>query len=84
MTKPKSECRACGRIEGHYLNCPNSPRPNEIIIPAFEPEMDSVCLEDGCEEPTKSSRAKYCAEHSTPTAYVMRSQRKNAEKENAE
>lgn len=80
MTRPKAECKKCGRAEGHYLNCPASPRPNEIIVPAFDPPAeDSICAEPGCEDPRKGIR--YCGYHGSNPARVQRSLRKRAEKE---
>lgn len=80
MTKPLAECRACGRIEGHYIGCANSPRPKEVIVPAFEPlAEDATCQEDECEEPAKNAASKYCDIHGTTTAAQARAYRKRKE-----
>lgn len=52
-------CDACGRGEGHWLNCPKIPLP----------EMDSVCAEPTCDDPVRTwsgrgARPKYCLAHS--------------------
>ncbi len=85
MTKKNPNCPRCGRYEGHYLNCPNSPRPGEIVINAFEePEGRLLTLQDSCETEgcsnVKTGR-QYCAECSTPAAQTRRSRARK--KENA-
>jgi len=82
MTKT-IKCKACGREEGHYLNCGNAPR--EAINPLEYLTTDSVCAESDCEEPVKNNSAKYCFEHGTTAAANARAYRKRtAEKENAD
>lgn len=85
MTKPLSECRACGRLEGHYIGCPNSPRPDEVIVPAFEPlAVEYTCQDGECGEPVKNAASKYCTLHQSVTARNARAYRKRLdEKENA-
>lgn len=61
-------CKECGRDEGHFIGCPSIPKP-----------VDSVCQQPGCEDPVKSGKASYCAQHSTPAAAAARSR---AKKEN--
>lgn len=81
MTKTAKtiECKACGRLEGHYLNCGNAPQ--EAINPLEFLTTDSVCAEEKCEEPVKNNSAKYCFDHGTTAAANARAYRKRAQKE---
>lgn len=76
MTKPKN-CPTCGREDGHYLNCRRAPSGVE---PAAV--MESVCGEDGCDDPVKSAASKYCVAHSGIAAAQARSYRKRKENDN--
>lgn len=81
MTLPKSICRQCGREDGHWLGCDNSPRPGEIVVNAFEPlPPEATCAEDDCAEPIVNGRSKYCTVHGTSVAYNARGYRKRTTK----
>lgn len=62
-----SECKKCGRSDGHYIGCAAALR--EYARNLVEPDFTgSLCTFDGCSEPRKSDdkRVKYCIEHSDP------------------
>lgn len=87
MTKKNPDCPRCGRIDGHYLGCKNSPRPGEVVIDAFEPQPGDrlLRLQDPCEtEGCSNFRVgrKFCADCATPEAQRLRAAEKK--KENAQ
>lgn len=71
-----TECPKCGRSDGHWLNCSRIPKP------APPEEEDSVCDQEGCDEPRKG--IKYCAEHGTTSARNARAYRNSLKKEKAD
>lgn len=72
-----SECKKCGREDGHYIGCANSnfwARSDEL---AYAEDLDlppsavvDVCAFGECENPKrpkgKGPAPKYCTEHSDP------------------
>lgn len=68
-----TECPKCGRSDGHWLNCSRIPKP----APPERELGDSVCDEEGCDEPRKG--LKYCAEHSSNSARNARAYQKRKE-----
>lgn len=62
-----SECRKCGREDGHWIGCAELLREHarNLVEPDF---ADSLCSFDGCSEPRRSEdrRVKFCARHSDP------------------
>jgi hypothetical protein len=69
-----SECKHCGRDDGHYIGCPKvtSGRPEDGATGAEAPPSADAeaCAMDGCENPRrpkgKGPAPKYCTEHSDP------------------
>lgn len=62
-----SECKTCGRGDGHYIGCGAVLREHarNLVEPDF---AGSLCAFDGCSEPRKSAdkRVKFCEFHSDP------------------
>lgn len=62
-----SDCRVCGRDDGHYIGCENAPKPAKAA--ERESARESECVKDGCTNPRAVSKgprpAKYCDEHKT-------------------
>jgi hypothetical protein len=67
-----SECKKCGRRDGHWLGCAEAPsgHPEEGAISedTREHTRESECIADGCTEPRRSDdkRVKFCETHSDP------------------
>lgn len=61
-----SECKTCGRDDGHWIGCARAWRAERETVPPA-PEGDS-CTFDGCSEPRRSEdkRVKFCEFHSDP------------------
>lgn len=60
-----SECRLCGRDDGHWLGCP------QALNTSHEEQLADAdqCAREGCTKPRAASKgprpAKYCNEHKT-------------------
>lgn len=64
-----SECRKCGRDDGHYIGCAAAqPQVIEYDLHNGGLASEDACSFDGCSEPRRSEdkRVKFCAEHSDP------------------
>lgn len=60
-----SECKTCGREDGHWLGCPEVTRDRALVV-----TDDEKCAFGDCREPKrpkgKGPAPKYCEEHSDP------------------
>ena len=67
-----SECKNCGREDGHWIGCAKAPSEPSAEALADAPEitddMSEVCAFDDCRSPRRlgDKRVKYCEEHSDP------------------
>lgn len=72
-----SECKTCGRDDGHHIGCPEAAKPsasdhdlrNEGHA-SERPEEGATCAFGDCKNPKrpkgKGPAPKYCEEHSDP------------------
>lgn len=69
-----SECKKCGRDDGHYIGCPEILRVHTPAEVAEDLSVDDPkvrrCAYDDCPNPkrpkSKGPAPKYCTEHSDP------------------
>ncbi len=57
-----SQCKKCGRSDGHYIGCARTASRSAA------PVAESGCSFEGCSQPRRSEdkRVKFCDEHSDP------------------
>jgi hypothetical protein len=64
-----SDCRLCGRDDGHYIGCDGIVSKETYTHTAEQLAEFSQCAKDGCTEPRAVSKGprptKYCDEHKT-------------------
>lgn len=60
-----SECKTCGRDDGHWLGCAKAATPDNR---AQFITVEGFCILPGCAQPQRSAdkRVKYCDAHSDP------------------
>lgn len=71
-----SECKTCGRFDGHWIGCVVIAQTGEPYKwdggqkrdPLTDAMKALTCSFDGCSEPRRSGdkRVKFCAKHSDP------------------
>lgn len=64
-----SECKTCGRDDGHWIGCAEAARPSaKSAVEELEEILDGMCTFPGCDQPRRSAdkRVKFCELHSDP------------------
>lgn len=71
-----SECKTCGRDDGHWIGCAEAAsRRREAVVTSEDSERErtreSECVKDGCTNPRREAKGKgpapkYCEDHSDP------------------